>query len=141
MNMTVSGKVTMAPRTALYLLVGRLGFYGLWLLQPLWILWLAPPVLGDRYVLLALMWLPLWLPLWGIIKGHAYTLAWANFIVIIYFIHSLTNLWVAENTKLILAFIELVLASLMFIGCTYYARHRGKELGLKIPRLKDDPRQ
>jgi len=27
----------------------------------------------------------------------------------------------------------------MFYGCTYYARNRGRELGLKIPKLKDDP--
>jgi hypothetical protein len=27
----------------------------------------------------------------------------------------------------------------MFYGCTYYARERGRELGLKIPKLKDDP--
>ncbi|MBE0346162.1 hypothetical protein PPEP_a1206 [Pseudoalteromonas peptidolytica F12-50-A1] len=26
----------------------------------------------------------------------------------------------------------------MFIGCTYYARHRGQELGLKIRKLKED---
>ncbi|CAM3870819.1 DUF2069 domain-containing protein [Rheinheimera salexigens] len=131
----------MAPRTALYLLLGRIGFFGLWLLQPLWILWIAPPVLGNQYVLLVLMWLPLWLPLWGILKAHAYTMAWANFIVMIYFLHSLTNLWVTDGTKFILSVIELLLASLMFIGCTYYARNRGKELGLRIPRLKDDPRQ
>lgn len=139
--MTATNKTAMAPRTALYLLLGRIGFWGLWLLQPLWILWLAPPTLGSSYVLLILMWLPLWLPLWGIIKAHAYTLAWANFIVIIYFIHSLTNLWVTDGTKFILSIIELSLASLMFIGCTYFARDRGKELGLKIPRLKDDPRK
>ncbi|OEY69871.1 DUF2069 domain-containing protein [Rheinheimera salexigens] len=139
--MTVSAKVAMAPRTALYLLLGRIGFFGLWLLQPLWILWIAPPVLGNQYVLLVLMWLPLWLPLWGILKAHAYTMAWANFIVMIYFLHSLTNLWVTDGTKFILSVIELLLASLMFIGCTYYARNRGKELGLRIPRLKDDPRQ
>lgn len=139
--MTVSAKVAMAPRTALYLLLGRIGFFGLWLLQPLWILWIAPPVLGNQYVLLVLMWLPLWLPLWGILKAHAYTMAWANFIVMIYFLHSLTNLWVTDGTKFILSVIELLLASLMFTGCTYYARNRGKELGLRIPRLKDDPRQ
>ena len=139
--MTVSAKVAMPPRTALYLLLGRIGFFGLWLLQPLWILWIAPPVLGNQYVLLVLMWLPLWLPLWGILKAHAYTMAWANFIVMIYFLHSLTNLWVTDGTKFILSVIELLLASLMFIGCTYYARNRGKELGLRIPRLKDDPRQ
>ncbi|MEO3680326.1 DUF2069 domain-containing protein [Rheinheimera sp. FR7-31] len=131
----------MEAHTARYLLLGRLGFFGLWLLQPLWILWLAPPQLGNAYVLLALLWLPLWLPFYGIVKGHAYTLAWANFIVMIYFLHSLTNLWVANGIQLYLSILELLLASMMFIGCTYYARFRGMELGLKIPRLKDDPRR
>ena len=80
-------------------------------------------------------------PFYGIVKGHAYTLAWANFIVMIYFLHSLTNLWVASGMHLYLSILELLLASMMFIGCTYYARFRGMELGLKIPRLKDDPRR
>ena len=133
--------VPMAAHTARYLLLGRLGFFGLWLLQPLWILWLAPPQLGNAYVLLALLWLPLWLPFYGIVKGHAYTLAWANFIVMIYFLHSLTNLWVASGMQLYLSILELLLATMMFTGCTYYARFRGMELGLKIPRLKDDPRR
>ena len=57
----------------------------------------------------------------------------------IYFLHSLTHLWVSGGTRQLLALTELLLASLMFIGCTYYARNRGRELGLKIPRLKDDP--
>jgi uncharacterized membrane protein len=142
MNMQQSSITTpMSARTARYLLLGRLGFFGLWLLQPLWILWLAPPQLGNPYVLLSLLWLPLWLPLAGIVKGHAYTFAWANFIVMIYFLHSLTNLWVSNGMQQLLALVELLLASLMFIGCTYYARYRGQELGLKIPKLKDDPRR
>nr|WP_205313149.1 DUF2069 domain-containing protein [Rheinheimera maricola] len=130
----------MALNTVRYLLLGRLGFFGLWLLQPLWILWLAPPQLGSPYVLLGLLWLPLWLPFYGIVKGHAYTMAWANFIVMIYFLHSLTNLWVSTGAHRMLSLLELVLACMMFIGCTYYARYRGQELGLKIPKLKDDPR-
>lgn len=130
----------MATKTARYLLLGRIGFFGLWLLQPLWILWLAPPQMGNAYVLLTLLWLPLWLPLYGIAKGHAYTMAWANFIVMIYFLHSLTNLWASSGMHQLLSAVELILASLMFVGCTYYARYRGQELGLKIPRLKDDPR-
>ncbi len=139
--MQSSNAVPMSAQTAQFLLVGRLGFFGLFLLQPLWILYLAPPELGNRYVLLAMLWLPLWFPLYGIIKGHAYTLAWANFVVMIYFLHSLTHLWVSDGMRQLLALIELLLACLMFIGCTYYARNRGKELGLKIPRLKDDPRR
>lgn len=139
--MVQSSTVPMSLKTARYLLIGRFGFFGLWLLQPLWILWLAPPQLGSPYVLLGLLWLPLWLPLYGIVKGHAYTLAWANFIVMIYFLHSLTNLWVSTGTHLLLSVFELLLACLMFIGCTFYARYRGQELGLKIPKLKDDPKR
>ncbi|MBZ9613593.1 DUF2069 domain-containing protein [Rheinheimera maricola] len=138
--MVHSSSVPMALNTVRYLLLGRLGFFGLWLLQPLWILWLAPPQLGSPYVLLGLLWLPLWLPFYGIVKGHAYTMAWANFIVMIYFLHSLTNLWVSTGAHRMLSLLELVLACMMFIGCTYYARYRGQELGLKIPKLKDDPR-
>lgn len=133
--------VPLSAQSRKYLQLGRLGFWGLWLLQPLWIMWLAPPQLGNPYVLLALLWLPLWLPLYGIVKGHAYTMAWANFIVMIYFLHSLTNLWVSSGIQWSLSLLELILASIMFIGCTYYARYRGQELGLKIPKLKDDPRR
>ena len=133
--------VPLSAQSRKYLQLGRLGFWGLWLLQPLWIMWLAPPQLGNAYVLLALLWLPLWLPLYGIVKGHAYTMAWANFIVMIYFLHSLTNLWVSSGMQWGLSLLELILASIMFIGCTYYARYRGQELGLKIPKLKDDPRR
>jgi uncharacterized membrane protein len=139
--MSQSSTTPLANRTARYLLLGRLGFFGLWLLQPLSVLWLAPPQMGNAYVLLALLWLPLWFPLYGIIKGYAYTFAWANFIVMIYFLHSLTNLWVSNGLPQYLALLELLLATMMFIGCTYYARYRGQELGLKIPKLKDDPRR
>lgn len=139
MQVTQPSQVPMASRTKRFLLLGQLGFWGLWLLQPAWILWLAPPQLGSPYTLLAMLWLPLWLPLYGIIRQQPYTYAWANFIVMIYFIHSLTNLWVSDGLPLILAIIELLLSCLMFTGCTYFARFRGQELGLKIPKLKDDP--
>ena len=48
------------------------------------------------------------MPLAGIIRAKAYTFAWANFIVMIYFVHSLTNLWVSRDIALILAVIELL---------------------------------
>lgn len=144
--MTAPSAVPMSSETKRFLLLGRLGFWGLWLLIPVWQLWLAPVSYGDDQNLrpstvgtLLLLWLPLWLPMWGIIKGNAYTFAWANFIVMIYFLHSLTNLWVSTGRYFWLSIIELLLASLMFYGCTYFARNRGKELGLKIPKLKDDP--
>lgn len=142
---TSSNVPPMAADTQRFLLFGRLGFWGLWLLIPLWQFWLAPASYGADDSLkpslfsVLLLWLPLWLPMVGIIKGHAYTFAWANFIVMIYFLHSLTNLWVSSGSYFWFSVLELLLASLMFYGCTYYARNRGKELGLKIPKLKDDP--
>ncbi|WP_442886490.1 DUF2069 domain-containing protein [Arsukibacterium sp.] len=145
--MKAAQDVSMSPLTRRYLLLARMGYWGLWLLIPLWLLWLAPASYGDdqalsgnKYLSLLLLWLPLWAPMLGIIKGHAYTFAWANFIVMIYFLHSLTNLYVSSGSYLFFSIVELMLACMMFIGCTYYARHRGMELGLKIPRLKDDPR-
>lgn len=146
--MTINTDVAMASRTKIYLRLARVGYWGLWLLIPIWLLWLAPAtygganeVSGNKLISTGLLWLPLWLPMYGIIRAKAYTFAWANFIVMIYFVHSLTNLWVSSGLYQLLALLELALATLMFIGCTYYARYRGMELGLKIPRLKDDPRQ
>lgn len=139
MSWLIASEVPMAPKTRRFLQLGQLGFGLLFLLIPISVLWLNPPKLGSQWVLLGLLWLPLWLPLLGILRGKAYTFAWANFIVMIYFVHSLTNLWVSSNIALVLALVELFASSLMFVGCTYYAKFRGQELGLKIPKLKDDP--
>jgi len=139
MSLFIASEVPMAAKTRRFLFLGQLGFGLLFLLMPLSVLWLHPPQLGSQWVLLALLWGPLWFPLAGIIRGKAYTFAWANFIVMIYFVHSLTNLWVSTNMAFLLAAIELLASCLMFAGCTYYAKYRGQELGLKIPKLKDDP--
>ena len=139
MNKHITAEVPMAQRTRRLLMIGRLGFAWLFLQIPLSVLWLDPPELGRAWVLLLLWWGPLWLPLAGIIRGKAYTFAWANFIVMIYFLHSLTHLWISSGTTFWLAVAELTASCLMFYGCTYYAKYRGQELGLKIPKLKDDP--
>lgn len=139
MTWLIASHIPLAARTRRYLLLGQLGFLALFLLIPLWVLWLDPPELGSSRVLLALLWGPLWLPMVGILRGKAYTFAWANFIVMIYFTHSLTHLWISSGTTFYLALSELAASCLMFAGCTYYAKYRGQELGLKIPKLKDDP--
>lgn len=131
--------IPMAKSTKQFLWLGRLGFAMLFVLIPVSVLWLTPPDMGSPRVLLALLWFPLWLPLIGIINGKPYTFAWANFIVMIYFVHSSTHLYVSDGMKFTVALIELFASCVMFIGCTYYARNRGRELGLKIPKLKDDP--
>ncbi|WJG11142.1 DUF2069 domain-containing protein [Aliiglaciecola sp. LCG003] len=107
---------------------------------PVWHLLLALPV-GRTFqfeILLALVWtIPLLFPLRGMIAGKPYTHAWANFVVMFYLIHALTSIYAVENER-IYAAIELLLSSGMFIGCSVYARMRGKELGLGIKKLKTE---
>jgi uncharacterized membrane protein len=78
---------------------------------------------------------PLLLPLPGILQGKPYTHAWASFIVLLYFLHSITVIY-AEPSQMLYAIIELVLAIAMFIGCSSFARLRGQELGTGLPKLK-----
>ncbi len=108
MSWFIAQEIPLAPRTRLYLRLGQAGFMLLFLLMPLWVLWLNPPQMGSQMVLLALLWGPLWLPLVGILRGKAYTFAWANFIVMIYFVHSLTHLWISTGITYILLFLNLL---------------------------------
>ncbi len=115
---------------ALYSHIGLLLFVCLWQLvlraeQPYSIL----------FIFLAFI-LPLLLPLPGIIAGRPYTHAWANFIVMFYFLHSLTAVY-DHRGEWIYAVIELLLATGMFIGCSFYARHRGRELGLGLKKASE----
>ncbi|HAU05658.1 MAG TPA: DUF2069 domain-containing protein [Pseudoalteromonas shioyasakiensis] len=114
-----------------------IGYIGLLVLMPIWLFLIAPREGHSNAFIFVVYILPLLLPLKGIIQDKPYTYAWANFIVMFYFIHGFTLLWVAQE-QLIWVLLELTFASLMFIGCTYYARHRGQELGLKIRKLKEE---
>ncbi|MBQ4876574.1 DUF2069 domain-containing protein [Pseudoalteromonas luteoviolacea] len=125
------------PKTKQFHRLALFGYFGLLLLMPLWLFVASPREGYSEGFVFAVYILPLLLPLKGIVQDKPYTFAWANFIVIIYFIHGLTLLWIATD-ELIWIALELTFASAMFIGCTYYARHRGQELGLKIRKLKED---
>lgn len=84
--------------------------------------------------------IPLLLPFIGIIKGKPYTHAWANFILMFYFLHSLTILYI-DNGERLLAAVELLLTSINFVANILYARHKGKALGLKLTRLSEVEKQ
>jgi len=113
------------------------GYFSLLIFMPLWLLILAPNDSLSTSTTLILFTLPLLFPLKGLLQGNPYTYAWANFIVLIYFLHSLTALWVVPE-EMIFALLELSFASIMFIGCSYYAKYRGQELGLSIRKAKED---
>ncbi|TRX56993.1 DUF2069 domain-containing protein [Thalassomonas sp. M1454] len=113
------------------------GYFGLLLFMPLWLLLLSPSE-GLSPTLSILMFVaPLLFPLKGMLQGNPYTYAWANFVVMIYFLHSLTTLWVGDGERLY-AVIELFFATIMFFAGSYYSKYRGQELGLKIKKLKQE---
>lgn len=85
----------------------------------------------------ALIWIfPLLIPAYGLIKGKPYTAAWSNFVVMIYYMHSLTIMYTDPDERY-LAILEFVLANCMLFGNGIYARMQGKELGLGLQKLKE----
>ncbi|WP_371185975.1 DUF2069 domain-containing protein [Thalassotalea maritima] len=105
-----------------------------------WLYWLAPSQSMSPTLTFVMFILPLLLPLKGIIQGKPYTFAWANFIIIFYMMYGLTTLWVAADERWI-AVGQLLLTTITFFASAYYSKYRGQELGLKIPKLKDDLQQ
>ncbi len=120
--------------TQTYRKIALVGYFGLLVFMPLWLVWLEPSSLGAGLAI-GLFFVPLLFPIRGLLAGNPYTYAWSNFIVMWYFLHSLTSLWVSDNK--IYPSIELILASVMFFGATYYAKYRGQELGLSIRKDKN----
>ncbi|WP_426370047.1 DUF2069 domain-containing protein [Pseudocolwellia sp. HL-MZ7] len=113
------------------------GYFGLLFFMPLWLVVLNPSEGLSINLSLVFFTLPLLFPLKGLLQGNPFTYAWSNFIVMIYFLHSLTTLWVSAGDTL-WAIIELIFASLMFFGGTYYAKFKGQELGLSLRKKKDE---
>ncbi|SEL04550.1 Uncharacterized membrane protein [Colwellia chukchiensis] len=106
-------------------------YFSLLIYMPLWLIVLSDSSALSAPLTLIMFVLPLLLPIKGLVQGNPYTYAWSNFIVMIYFLHSLTTLWVSADEKL-WALAELLLATIMFIAASYYAKYRGQELGLSI---------
>lgn len=87
--------------------------------------------------LMTVIWsIPLLFPLKGIIAADPYTHAWANFIFLLYFLHSITLLAV-DSGEQGFALIELILVSISFFAHIGYARTQGKAFGLTLKRLSE----
>lgn len=126
----------MRDKTKRVLALGQAGYFGLLIFLPLWHLILVPSEM-NKYVTFLLTVGPLLLPLRGILKRQPYTYAWSNFIVMFYLLHGLTLIWDRPDERLYVI-VELILALMMFSGCSYFAKFRGQELGLSIRKKKDE---
>nr|WP_265347121.1 DUF2069 domain-containing protein [Aeromonas veronii] len=113
------------------------GFFGLLCWVILWHLWLSPHPDLNPWLLPVIWTVPLLFPLKGIVQGNPYTHAWGNFVLMPYFLHALTLITTDEGERW-LAVVELVFTTLAFVGTIYYARLRGRELGLSIRKKKDE---
>ena len=129
------------PMSSLVKKLNRLGLFGYFSLivyYPILLLALTDSAENSRiaYIPFVLFWLPLLAPVKGLLQGNPYTFAWSNFILMWCYLHGLTALWTYEGNMLFI-FIELMLLTMAFIGNTYFARYRGRELGLALPKLKE----
>lgn len=117
--------------------IALFGYFSLLVYMPLWLLVLSNERSLSIPLTLIMFTLPLIFPMRGLIKGNPYTYAWSNFVVMIYFLHSLTTVWVSANEKH-WAILELLFATIMFLAGSYYAKYKGQELGLSIRKKKQE---
>lgn len=126
----------MSDQTRFFRILALTSYFALLLFVVLWHFVFIP---DSPYSVLfrLLFWVvPLLLPMQGIIQGKPYTHAWANFIIMFYLLHGLTAIY-SNQDEWYFALTEIILASVMFIGCSFFARFRGRELGLGLKKLKE----
>lgn len=123
-------------QTQHYQLIAKTGYFGLLILIPVWHLWLSPPLLDINPWLVTGIWfIPLLFPLKGILQKNPYTYAWSGFLALFYLMHGIVIL-ISEPSEWSLASIELLFACFFLIGDIYFAKYRGRELGLSIRKKK-----
>ncbi|QYX66479.1 DUF2069 domain-containing protein [Shewanella putrefaciens] len=110
--------------------LSRLGYFALVLLLGGW--FVGQGISGEYTLLFSLLWIvPLLLPAKGVFQGNPYTYAWASFILCLYMLHGLTLLYVTTDA---FALIEVLLIGVLLIAFPFYARIRGRELGLGLKK-------
>ena len=125
-------------RTQHYQLLATTGYLGLFILIPVWHLWLSPPLLDINPWLVTGIWfIPLLFPLKGILQKNPYTYAWSGFLALFYLMHAIVIL-ISAPDEWLLASAELFCASFFLIGDIYFAKYRGRELGLSIRKKKSN---
>lgn len=127
----------MAPRTVFFRYLALFSHLGLLVWVALWQFILTTKEPYSTIFIFLIYLVPLLLPLKGIVQGKPYTHAWANFVVLFYLMHACTVLY-AEPSERWYAGLELILSTAMFVGCSAFARLRGRELGQGLTKLKDE---
>jgi uncharacterized membrane protein len=85
----------------------------------LWETWLAPLRPGGSWMVLKV--LPLMAAIFGVLKGRRYTYQWLSMLVLLYFTEGVVRAF-DPGLVGVLALIEAVLASGLFVSVILYAR-------------------
>ncbi|PSU87180.1 DUF2069 domain-containing protein [Photobacterium kishitanii] len=113
---------------------------GLIVFIAMWQLYLSPHQHLSATAI-SLLWItPLLFPLLGMLAAKPYTHAWANFILMFYFLHAATLITLNDGERA-LATIELAIVTLCFVSNIIFSRLRAKELGIKLKRLSHVERE
>ncbi|GGP61326.1 DUF2069 domain-containing protein [Shewanella saliphila] len=115
--------------------LSRIGYLALLLLLSGW--FIQQGLNGTYSLGFSLIWIvPLLFPLKGIITGNPYTYAWASFILCVYLLHGLTLAYITADA-FIFALIESILICILLVTFPFYARKRGRELGLGLKKKSE----
>lgn len=101
--------------------VALLGYFGLWLLLPLWYGWIHPPQLVSLPMVLGILMFPLIFPLKGLVTGNRYTYTWGSLVALIYFAHGVLEAYTEQQLRGIAA-VEIFLSMMFFSGAVMYVK-------------------
>ena len=102
-----------------------MGYFGIWLLLPLWYVWLAPSAQLPLTLILTLLLVPLLFPLKGLIMGKPYTYAWSAFLSLFYFTHGVMEAYSLSEEQLY-GIAEIICSVMWFCGAVLYSRLQKK---------------
>jgi uncharacterized membrane protein len=102
-------------------------YFSLLTLLMLWTTLLSPPLHAPISLMLLVLVGPLLLPLRGLLHGRPYTHAWTSFLVLLYFLHGVVELY-ANPAQRLYAGLEILFSVGLYCGAILFARYRGREL-------------
>ena len=105
----------------LYQNIALTGYFSLFLILMLNIIWLIPSAHFPTALVLLVICTPLLFPMRGLLNSKTYTFQWASFLSLAYFAHGITEIS-AHPDVWYAGLLETLASMMMYLGCVLYAR-------------------
>ncbi len=105
----------------LYQNIALTGYFSLFLILMLNIIWLIPSAHFPTALVLLVICTPLLFPMRGVLNSKTYTYQWASFLSLAYFAHGITEIS-AHPDVWYAGLLETLASMMMYLGCVLYAR-------------------